>query len=130
MNLLDMFRKSKNVLSSGTSSASLGKMWACTVKFAPSAEVWYDVKIAETDIREAWIRDGTTHVESTAQNPFNKGDPVSLRGQVGHLEYVPQFGYWIGFFETKKNAEDAYCLFATGLVQQITSVSTRLGLSI
>ena len=127
MNLLDMFRKSK---SSDPSSASLGKMWVCTVKFAPSADVWYDVKIAETDIREAWMCDGITHVVSTAQNPFNKCDPVSLRGQVGHLEYVSQLGYWIGFFETKKNAEDVYCLFAAGLVQQITSVSTRLSLSI
>jgi len=127
MNLLDMFRKSK---SSDPSLASLGKMWACAVKFAPSAEVWYDVKIAETDIREAWVRDGTTRVESTARNPFNKGDPVSLRGPVGRLEYVPHLNYWIGFFETKKDAEDAYRLFAAGLVQQIASASAGLGLSI
>ena len=130
MNLLDMFRKSKNVLSSTPSSPSLGKMWVCTVKFAPWTENWYDVKIAETDIKEAWMRDGTTRVESTARNPFNKCDPVSLRGPVGHLEYVSQLDYWIGFFETKKDTEDAYCRFAAGLVQQITSASARLGLSI
>lgn len=130
MNLLDMFRKSKKALSSTASSASLGKMWVCIVKFAPEKEDWYDVKITETDIREAWIRDGITYVESTARNPFNKYDPISLRGQVGHLEYVSQADYWIGFFETKKDAEDVYRLFADGLVQQITSMSARLNLSI
>ena len=125
-----MFKKSKKSMSSTPSSASLGRMWACIVKFVPGQEDWYDVKIAETDIREAWVRDGITRVESTAQNPFNKCDPISLRGPVGHLECVSQFGYWIGFFETKKDAEDRYRLFAVGLVQQIASASARLGLSI
>lgn len=129
MNLFDVFRKSKKTMSTVPSSASLGRMWACAVKFAPWKEDWYDVKIAETDIREAWVRDGIAHVESTARNPFNKCDPISLRGRVGHLEYVSQLGYWIGFFETKKDAEDAYRLFAAGLVQQIESASARLGLA-
>ena len=99
------------------------------MKFAPWKEDWYDVKIVETDIIEAQVRDGTTNVESTARNPFNKSDPISLRGQVGHLEYVAQLSYWIGFFETKKDAEDAYRIFAAGLIQQIESMSTRLSLS-
>ena len=129
MNLLDMFRKSKNALSSIPSSASLGRLWACVVKFAPWKDDWYDVKIMETDIIEAQMRNGTTHVESTARNPFNKGDPISLRGQVGHLEYVTHLGYWIGFFETKKDAEDAYRIFAASLIQQIESASTGLSLS-
>lgn len=130
MKLLDLFRKSKKALPSATSLASLGKMWVCIVKFAPSADVWYDVKIAETDIVEAWVRDGTTHVVSTAKNPYSKGDPMSLRGKVGHLEYVQQMGYWNGFFETKKDAEDEYRLFVSSLVHQIMSASARIGLSI
>ena len=126
MNLFDIFKKSKK---GGVTTASLGKLWFCAVNFAPWKEDWYGVKIAETDIIEACVRDGTTHVESTAQNPFNKCDPVSLRGQIGHLEYVSQFGYWIGFFETKKDAEDAYCLFTAALVQRIESTSSGLGIS-
>ena len=129
MNLLDMFRKSKKAMSAVSSSASLGRMWACAVKFAPWTKNWYDVKIVETDIMEAQVRDGITRVESTARNPFNKGDPISLRGPVGHLEYVSQLGYWIGFFETKKDAEDAYRTFAVGLIQQIKSASAILDLS-
>ncbi len=130
MNLLDMFRKSKKASPPTQPSASLGRMWACTVKFAPSADVWYDVKIAETDIMEAWVRDETMRVESTARNPFNKGDPVSLRGPVGHLEYVSQLDYWIGFFETVDEAKEEYRKFAAGLVQQIKSISAKVGLSI
>lgn len=129
MNLLDMFKKSKNALSSVPSSSSLGRLWACVVKFAPWKDDWYDVKIMETDIIEAQVRGGTTHVESTARNPFNTGDPISLHGQVGHLEYVAHLGHWIGFFETKKDAELAYRVFAAGLIQQIESASARLGLS-
>jgi hypothetical protein len=129
MNLLDMFRKSKKAMSAVSSSASLGSMWACAVKFAPWKKDWYGVVIVETDIIEAQARDGITRVESTAQNPFSRCDPISLRGQVGHFEYVSQLGYWIGFFETKKDAEDAYRTFAVGLIQQIKSASAILDLS-
>lgn len=127
MNLLDMFRKSK--MSAVPSSASLGRMWACAVVFAPWKEVWYDVKIIETDIMEAQMRHGIAYVESMAKNPFNTGDPIPLRGPVGRLEYVLQSNQWIGFFETKKDAELAYRVFAAGLIQQIESASARLGLS-
>jgi len=123
MNLFDVFKKSKK---SGMETASLGKLWVCVVNFAPWKEDWYGVKIIETDIIEARARDGITYVESTARNPFNMCDPVSLRGQVGHLDYVSQLNYWIGFFETKKDAEDTYRLFAAALVQHIESASFGL----
>lgn len=126
MNLFDIFKKSKK---GGEVTASLGKLWFCTVKFAPWKDDWYGVKIAETDIEEAWVRDGTTHVVSTTRNPFDKRDFTKLRGKVGHLEYVSQLGYWIGFFETKKDAEDAYRLFAAALVQRIESTSSGIGIS-
>ena len=126
MNLLDMFRKSKK---SQTPTAYLDKLWVCAVKFTPWNEDWYGAEIMETDIKEAWVRDGTAYVESTARNPFNKCDPISLRGPVGCLEYVSQSDQWIGFFETRKDTEDAYRRFAAGLVQQIESASAKLGLS-
>ena len=126
MNLLDMFRKSKK---SQTPTASLGKLWVCAVKFSPWDDDQYGAEIAETDIKEAYVRNGEPQVESFMKNPFNKCDPITLRGPVGHLEYVSQSGQWIGFFETKKDAEAAYRQFAANLMQKIESASAKLGLS-
>ena len=119
MNLLDIFKKSKKT----SPSCYLGKMWALAVKFTPWAKSWYGVVIAETDITEAYVRNGETQVVSSMRNPFNKGDSVSLRGPVGHLEYVsPSLSYqWIGFFETKDEAKEEYRRFADALVAKIES---------
>jgi len=123
MNLLDMFKKSKK---GHMLTASLGQLWVCAVKFEPWKKDWYDVKIMETDIKEAYVRHDEMQVESTTQNPFNKHDPITLHGPVGRLEYASWSYQYVGFFETRKAAEDAYRLFATGLVQQIESTSSEL----
>lgn len=127
MNLLDMFRKSKK-----TNVPYLGKMWACAVKFHPSADPGrrYGVVIKNVGIVEAFVRDGEARVLSDEQNPFNGFTPVRLAGPVGRLEYVQSSEIWIGFFETEDEAKDEYRRFAGEVADEIKSASAGLGLSI
>lgn len=126
MNLLDLFRKSKKA-----SAMSLGKMWLCAVKVEPwEVKNWYDVAIVEADVTGAYVRsNGEQRIESSVGNPFSKYDTTQMCGPVGHLEYVQRPCQWIGFFNTKEDAEDAYSKFVASFMQQIESATAKLNLS-
>lgn len=100
-------------------------MWLCAANFALhklTKPDWHDVIIKEVGIKEARvIRDGM-YVESTERNQFNFGDPICFRGYVSRMTYNDECkSYFVGFFETKEEAVDAYRELAKKLIDDITS---------
>lgn len=128
MNLLDIFRKSKK---GRTSTVSLGKMWLCAVKVEPwEVKNWYDVAIVEADVTGAYVHsNGEQRIESSIGNPFSKYDTTQMCGPIGHLEYATRLCQWVGFFNEKKDAEDAYRKFVAKFMQQIETATAKLSLS-
>lgn len=126
MSLLDIFRKSREKTSSASTSTvpSLGKMWVCVVKFEPWNDDWYDVMIKNVDISEAYMRGKDVSVTSLETDPFNS--PVKLYGKVGRLEYNQSSSRWVGFFDAKEKAEDAYRKLVSSLVDHIESMSRKV----
>jgi hypothetical protein len=128
MSLLDMFKKSKEKTTSESAPvvASLGKMWVCVVKFEPWNDDWYDVMIKNVDICEVCMRGKDTSVTSLEHNPFKSARGIPLNGKIKQLNYISHENQWVGFFDTKEQAEDAYRKLASSLVDRIESVSSRL----
>jgi hypothetical protein len=104
---------------------TIGSMWLCAANFAIhnwTEPNWHGVMVKEVGIEQACIlRDGM-FVESTERNPFNFGDPARLRGYVGRMTWNDgRQSYFVGFFETKEEAEDAYRKLAKKLIDDIMS---------
>ncbi len=104
---------------------TIGSMWLCAANFAVynwTKPNWCDVVVKEVGIEQAYmLRDGM-FVESTERNPFNFGDPVCFRGYVGRMTWNDERkSYFIGFFETREEAVDAYSKLAKKLIDDISS---------
>lgn len=104
---------------------TIGSMWLCAANFAVhnwTEPNWHGVVVKEVGVKEARALLDGTYVESTERNPFNFGDPTRFRGYVGRMTWNRERGdYFVGFFETREEAEDAYRELAEKLVDDIVS---------
>ena len=104
---------------------TIGSMWLCAANFAIhnwTEPNWHGVVVKEVGIKQACVlRDGM-FVESTERNPFNFGDCIDFRGYVGKMTWNRERqSYFVGFFETREEAENAYRELATKLIDDIAS---------
>ena len=104
---------------------TIGSMWLCAANFAVhdwTKPNWCGVVVKEVGIKQAYmLRDGM-FVESTERNPFNFGDCICFRGYVGRMTWNGERqSYFVGFFETKEEAENAYRELAKKLIDDIAS---------
>ena len=121
MKLLDLLLKKKKPEAKDT----IGSLWLCAAKFAVDnllKDGWHDVMIKEVGITHAEVfrnRDGTW-VESTEYVPFGWGYTVPFRGSLGRMAFNEDQGnYFVGFFETKEEAEAAYRGLAKKIIDDI-----------
>lgn len=120
MKLLNRLLKTKT-----SDEKTIGSMWLCAANFAVNNWTepnWHGVMVKEVGIKEARVlRDGM-FVESTERNPFNFGDPVCFRGYVGRMTFNNERkSYFVGFFEAREEAVDAYSKLAKKLIDDISS---------
>ena len=120
MKLLNKLLKTK-----APDEKTIGSMWLCAVNFAVhnwTEPNWHDVLVKEVGIEQAYMRRNGIYVESTERNLFNFGDPVCFRGYVGQMTFNNENKcYFVGFFETKEEAENAYHELAEKLIDDIAS---------
>lgn len=104
---------------------TIGSMWLCAANFAVhnwTKSNWHGVVVKEVGIEHAYMRRDGMYVESTERNPFNFGDCIRFRGYVGRMEFnTENKDYFVGFFESKEEAENAYRELAKKLIDDITS---------
>lgn len=104
---------------------TIGSMWLCAANFAVhnwTKPNWCGVIVKEVGIKQACtFRDGM-FVESTERNPFNFGDCICFRGYVGRMTFNTESkDYFVGFFASKEEAENAYRELAKKLIDDIAS---------
>ena len=111
---------------------TIGSMWLCAANFDVrnfAKPNWCDVLVKEVGIKEAYMRQDGMFVESTEPNQFNLGativnlgDPIRFHGYVGRLLWNDENkNYFVGFFETKEDAENAYIDLVEKLTEDIAS---------
>ena len=104
---------------------AIGSMWLCAANFDVrnfAKSNWCDVLVKEVGIKEAYMRQDGMFVESTERNQFNLGATISFRGYVGRLLWNDENkDYFVGFFETKEDAENAYLDLVEKLTEDIAS---------
>ena len=82
----------------------LDKMWMCVARFCPWNPDGHGVKFVEVSIKRAEAEKNGIYVHSPCRNPFDGDESMS-----GYIDKITsQFGYWVGFFETKDEAVAAY----------------------
>jgi len=124
MKLLNLLLKRKK-----PADETIGSMWLCAANFALhnlTKPDWHGVLVKEVGISEARVLRNGIYVESTERNSFNFGDPVGFRGYVGRMTYNDEGkNYFVGFFETREEAVDAYRGLAKKLIDDIVSKMPR-----
>ena len=102
---------------------TIGSMWLCAANFNVSNFTkpnWCDVLVKEVNITYAEMVRGSMFVASTEYNPFSSGMP--FRGCVGRLAWNEENkNYFIGFFETKEEAKNAYLDLVEKLIKDLAS---------
>jgi len=120
MKLLNRLLKTRKL-----NDETIGSMWLCAANFAVynwTKPNWHGVLVKEVGIENACIRRDGMYVESTERNPFNFGDPICFRGYVGRLTFNNENkSYFVGFFESRDEAENAYRELAKKLIDDIVS---------
>lgn len=130
---------------------TIGSMWLCAANFDIhnfTKPNWCEVLVKEVGIKQARMIQGGMFVESIEHNPFISDYTVCFRGYVGRLasngecQIVDSFktedevwnayiskvksngkypSYFVGFFETKEEAENAYLDLVEKLTEDIAS---------
>ena len=111
---------------------TIGSMWLCAANFNVSNFTkpnWCDVLVKEVGIKEAYMRQDGMFVESTERNQsnlgatiINLGATISFRGYVGRLAWNEENkNYFVGFFETKEEAKNAYLDLVEKLIKDLAS---------
>ena len=104
---------------------TIGSMWLCATNFAVcnwTKPNWHGAVVKEVGIKHAYMRPDGMYVESTERNPFNFGDCICFRGYVGKMMFnTENKDYFVGFFESKEEAENAYHKLAKKLIDDIVS---------
>lgn len=105
MKLFDIFKKRKKLTIKELYAPVLDKMWVCVFNFCPWDVEEHDVVFKKVTIVKASADEKGIFVESDEQDPFTRYDKERLRG---YIDRITSSWHWVGFFETKEEAEKAY----------------------
>ena len=105
MKLFDIFKKRKKLTIKELYAPVLAKMWVCVFNFCPWDVEEHDVVFKKVNIVKASADEKGIFVESDKQDPFTRYDKERLRG---YIDRITLSWHWVGFFETKEEAEKAY----------------------
>ena len=105
MKLFNIFKKRKKLTLKELYAPVLDEMWVCVFNFEPWDVKAHDVVFKKVNIVKASADEKGIFVESDEQDPFDKYDKSKLRG---YIDRITSSWHWVGFFETKEEAEKAY----------------------
>ena len=109
MGMLDIFRKRRKVTAEDLRklySQVIDRMWVCVVRFRPWDKEEHDVVFKEVDIVKAEATPNGILVEADERDPFREYETSS--NLTGYLDRFTHNWHWVGFFETKAQAENSY----------------------
>lgn len=105
MKLFNIFKKQKKMTIKELYAPVLDKMWVCVFNFSPWDVKEHGVVFKKVNIIKACADEKGIFVESDERDPFTMYEKERLRGYIDH---ITSSWHWVGFFETKEEAEKAY----------------------
>lgn len=106
MGLFNIFKKKKKMSIKELYAPVLDEMWVCAFNFCPWDEDKYKVFFKKVKIVRAEATKEGIWVKSDEPYPFESACTDDV--MCGYIDKIDCRWYWIGFFETKEEAEKAY----------------------
>ena len=104
MKLFNLFKRQKKMTIKKSFAPVLDKMWVCVINFQPWNPERHEVVFKEVSIVKACADESGIYVESDEKH--STSDYQELNGYIDKI--TSRFDHWVGFFETKGEAEQAY----------------------
>ena len=105
MKLFDIFKRQKKMTTKELDAPVLDKMWVCVINFQPWDTTRHEVVFKEVNIIKALANEKGILVESNESDPFDYEPKAPV---YGYVDKITACRHWVGFFETKGAAEQAY----------------------